>query len=67
VDAEPVPDIPALPLAEVAGRRFAAVDAWSRQQKNTVQAPMSKTETNPKQMPSKKAGKDAGGKRRKMV
>jgi hypothetical protein len=42
VDAEPVPDIPALLLAEVVGQRFAAVDAWSRQQKNTVQAPMSK-------------------------
>src|ERR1035438_8652711 len=38
------------------------LDAWSRQQKNAVQVPMSKTEANPKQMPSRKAenqGSDA--------
>jgi hypothetical protein len=45
----------------------AKLDALSRPQKNTVQVPISKTEANPKQTPSKKAEKDAGGKRRKMV
>jgi hypothetical protein len=53
----------------------AKLDAWSRQQKNTVQVPGSRAEANPKQMPSRKdeehssdapeAKKEAGGKRRK--
>ena len=42
----------------------AKLDAWSRQQKNTVRVP-SKSEATPKEMPSPKAKKDAGGKRRK--
>jgi hypothetical protein len=55
----------------------AKLDAWSRQQKNAVKVPVSKTEANPKQTPSQKAGehgsdapegnKEAGGERRKEV
>jgi hypothetical protein len=42
----------------------AKLDAWSRQQKNAVPVPP-KAEATAKQMPSQKATKDAGGKRRK--